>query len=311
METKLIRYIKDVATLECQLYTQNKLKNNLEWQINRLGKERYYDEPILQKPDWDKSMSLFIAVLSFIVGFVIFFTLFVIVEIVPAKIIQNLPEFWKCLLLLSPIPIGFFTVYMPWYVINERKERKYQKFRYEKAIYEYNIAIANDNERVKREILVKKDMQKQLFNLKKSIGTTKSAINALYSINIIHPKYRDMVAVCSFYDYFDTGRCNAFTGPGGAYDTYETDLRFNRIENKLDVIISKLDEIIANQQYLGMLIRESNNALYRIEQQNKALLNSSNEIKENTELIEYNTRCSAQSSAVMEHLMVYNTLRSR
>lgn len=119
------------------------------------------------------------------------------------------------------------------------------------------------------------------------------------------------MAISSFYDFFDTGRCFSLTGPGGAYATYEEDIRFRRIETKLDVIINKLDEVIANQQYIGELMQEANSTLYRIEQTNNQIAQSVNHTAENSDLITFNTQCTARSAAVMEHISIYNFLKDK
>lgn len=73
----------------------------------------------------------------------------------------------------------------------------------------------------------------------------------LYDKNIIHEKYRGLIPVSSFCDYFDTGRCDTLTGHEGAYNLYEAELRQDRIIDKLESIEGKLDEIKKNQYYLA------------------------------------------------------------
>ncbi len=308
MSNKMISYMKDVATLECQLYTQNRLKDRLEWRIKRLGIKKNFEEPKIEK---SKSGDYFgLLPLSWLFGTLTW--IFVFMPLFPDNFFRKLSDFWSIFyLIVPPFLIRYGVIIIPWNIITSKKDKKIEQKRFDRKMVEYKENIRLDTIRVNRELIIKEELTKQYNMVLHEMSITKNSLGTLYNVDVIHPKYRNMVAVCSFYDYLDTGRCTALTGPGGAYDVYETDLRFNRIESKLDVIITKLDEIIANQQYLGRLIKESNNTLYRIEQQNKALMNNSDEIKENTELIEYNTRCSAQSSAVMEHIMVYNTLRSR
>ena len=78
----------------------------------------------------------------------------------------------------------------------------------------------------------------------------KQAVKArgkLYAYNIIHPKYRTHVAVTSFYEYLDTGRCTALQGADGAYNLYEAECRSNLIISQLNTIVTKLEEIKQNQ----------------------------------------------------------------
>ncbi len=69
-------------------------------------------------------------------------------------------------------------------------------------------------------------------------------LKAHYEKNLIHPKYRNFVAISQIYDYFDTGRCDKLEGPDGAYNLFESELRMNTIISDLRVIQQKLDEVI-------------------------------------------------------------------
>ncbi len=64
--------------------------------------------------------------------------------------------------------------------------------------------------------------------------------------------------MCSLYEYFISGRFTELTGPDGAYNRYETEIRLDRIITKLDVIIHKLDAIKANQYMLFTALQEGN-----------------------------------------------------
>lgn len=68
-------------------------------------------------------------------------------------------------------------------------------------------------------------------------------IRSLYAQGVVHPKYANFLAVCTLYDYLDTGRCTELAGPNGAYNLYESELRANTIISKLESIEGKLDDI--------------------------------------------------------------------
>lgn len=71
-----------------------------------------------------------------------------------------------------------------------------------------------------------------------------SALHKLaYSADVIFPKYRNIEAMTTMYEYFETGRCTSLKGPDGAYNLYETELRSKAIIGKLDVVSDKLDVI--------------------------------------------------------------------
>ncbi len=71
-----------------------------------------------------------------------------------------------------------------------------------------------------------------------------------YSVNAIFQKYRNLPALTSICEYLESGRCNELTGPNGAYNLYESELRQNAIIYQLDQLISNLESIRQNQYYL-------------------------------------------------------------
>lgn len=72
---------------------------------------------------------------------------------------------------------------------------------------------------------------------------TESVLDKLYAEGVLYKKYRDVVGVCSFYEYFDSGRCSTFDGYAGAYHTDEHDTPMKLIIRKLNEVIEKMDEV--------------------------------------------------------------------
>lgn len=132
-----------------------------------------------------------------------------------------------------------------------------------------------------------------------SIIEIENTLKKVYSQNIIHPKYRDFVAVAQMYEYIDTGRCTELEGPDGAYNLFESELRQNLIIEKLDIIIEKLDELNRTMSYIASSIDYTNVLLTNV-------CNSLNTIETNTAitasnsaLTAYNTQCTAYNSEMM------------
>lgn len=73
-----------------------------------------------------------------------------------------------------------------------------------------------------------------------TISNSEKLLTQLYAQDIIHPKYRNFLAIAQIYEYFDTGRCTELGGANGAYNLYESELRQNIIIDRLDVIVSQL-----------------------------------------------------------------------
>lgn len=77
------------------------------------------------------------------------------------------------------------------------------------------------------------------------------AKNKLLSINVIYPNYRDVFALSSFYEYFNSERCYLLEGPDGAYNLYEAERRSDAVST----FFCKLEDINKKQV---VLYREAN-----------------------------------------------------
>lgn len=101
----------------------------------------------------------------------------------------------------------------------------------------------------------------------------------LLSYNIIYEKYNDIVAWTSIYEYLDSERCYDLSGPDGAYNLYESEIRANIIISKLDTIISKLDEIKQNQFMLYGIMKEIKKAVFGLNEVVTDMLGELKQIK--------------------------------
>lgn len=122
----------------------------------------------------------------------------------------------------------------------------------------------------------------------------------LLNLEIVYKKYNTLAAYATFYDYFKSGRCTTLEGANGAYNLYETELRQDIIIDKLDTMISSLEEIKKNQFMLYTQMKESKKTLDDLnDSMNKVsqTLISTNKQLENVERISmlsaYNTAATA------------------
>ena len=89
-------------------------------------------------------------------------------------------------------------------------------------------------------------------------------LSRVYNIGVLFPKYHNINAVCSIYEYFVSGRCSQLTGHEGAYNLYESEIRANLIIEKLDDRILSLERIKGNQYMLYSAINEGNRKMDRL-----------------------------------------------
>jgi len=121
----------------------------------------------------------------------------------------------------------------------------------EKAKRDEERRVESENRKNEEEYKAKVKLIKKSFELTRSevnklnapIREAQATLEKLYSLNIIFPKYRNLAATCTILEYLESGRCDKLEGPDGAYNLFESELRQN-------LIISKLDEVIENLQYI-------------------------------------------------------------
>lgn len=107
-------------------------------------------------------------------------------------------------------------------------------------------------------------LQGQQEELEKSLSESRSCLQKIYEKNIIFPKYRNLVMVCSLYEYICAGRCTELEGHEGAYNILETEIRLDRIISQLNLVVSNLEQIKRNQFMLYSAVQESNQRLSQI-----------------------------------------------
>ena len=118
-----------------------------------------------------------------------------------------------------------------------------------KRIENNNRHIREKNEKVKYWIKEETEaLQNEYNKLSRKLEETQDTLLQMYSLDVIFPKYRNIIAVSSFYEYLLSGRCDKLEG---AYNIFESELRMNLIINKIDDVIKHLEKI---EQHILMLL---------------------------------------------------------
>lgn len=169
---------------------------------------------------------------------------------------------------------------------------KYNKYvqkmkQYNNYVLHHNQGVSALRKSVKDKIIYK------MHQIEKYCLETENVLEKMYSINIIYPKYQNLVAVGMFCEYFDSGRCVTLEGHEGAYNIYENEIRQNIIISKLDDIIYKLDSIERNQYFVYQAIQNSNKTIKKI---SKELLSQIDRIEENQYLNSYYSKVAAKNT---------------
>ena len=132
---------------------------------------------------------------------------------------------------------------------NQNQEQVYQS---KVAVYRQNMASFTDKCEKSRESIVEAG------------NNLKNTLEQVYSVDVIYPKYRNLVAVTMIYEYLASGRCSELEGPNGAYNLYEMELRQNIIIGQLSSILDRLEQIRSNQFTLYNELEKSNQESARL-----------------------------------------------
>ena len=135
---------------------------------------------------------------------------------------------------------------------------------------------------------------------------TYAARNELYAYDIVFGKYRNPVALSSFYEYLMSGRCSALEGADGAYNIYESEIRANRVIAQLDTVISSLEDIKENQYMMYQEMCNTNAQLSRLNSTMDQALTSIQSIETNTTKIAENSDVIAHNTAVTAYYSKVN-----
>ena len=229
-------YLKKVLELELAIYKSNRI-------IEKLSRIK---EPILEEQKEDKTAltnpksHVNTAVFGLVIGIILF--------ILSVFFIGFSEEDWW------EIPAGFlfttgFGAYLldgiakdKEYIKNINKEIDNSKKKYEEQKRE------NEN-KYKKQVAYYLGIKGTLTIIENANSKLQNTLTRAYNKNIIYDKYRNLIAISTMSEYFETGRCDSLGGPNGAYNLFEQEIRQNIIINNLNDILVKLDTI-KNNQYL-------------------------------------------------------------
>lgn len=118
--------------------------------------------------------------------------------------------------------------------------------------------MLKDQQRVKLENIKKEVLKAELSQMRELNAASKKTLEQIYDKNIVFPKYRNMVMVCSLYEYVCTGRCDTLEGHEGAYNLLELEIRLDKIVTGLDRVIELLGRIQQSQYMVYSAIQDAN-----------------------------------------------------
>lgn len=151
--------------------------------------------------------------------------------------------------------------------------------RYSNKLKKYNKEIEKIDETNANQIILynqnKAIIDDRISNVKKDLKDVEKTMSKYYDLDVIYPKYRNLVALTTFIEYLESGRCKSLYGYTGCYNVYEQELRQNTIIGKLDQVLIQLDQI-KKVQFATYLAIQQSNAIQ------SAMLNTCNEMLDET-----------------------------
>ena len=190
-------------------------------------------------------------------------------------------------------------------IANKRMNQTNQT-EYQNKMKKYTQLIQSDKDRVAKEIATKKYFQSEVERLANLQNETQKALDALYNVGVIYPKYRHLIAVAMFCEYIQSGRCSELEGANGAYNLYETELRQNIIIDSLQKIISLLEDIKKTQYLIYGAMVESNristDTNYQLGIIQNEIIAGQQNVKASAELAAFYARETARNSRILVDL---------
>ena len=191
---------------------------------------------------------------------------------------------------------------IPYLIYRNKKTKKVQaeydaailqnQTAYDQAMCEYRKQLSSYESNHKAEVravnLNNEHLDSQIAVLQANMDLSQATLNQLYDLNIIYKKYRNLVAITMFCEYYDSGLRTELEGTTGMYDLYEQQLMGKQIINELStvnkhlqtiswqmgVISHQLTGIQQNQLMLYEEVAEGNSIARAIRQGTEQLLNN-------------------------------------
>ena len=129
---------------------------------------------------------------------------------------------------------------------------------YKLQMQQQSSDVQREEQRYQQAVQLVPYLDQLIAESQRKLTDTRELLQKAYDKGLLYGKYRNFVAVCSICEYLESGRCSELSGPDGAYNLFEMEIRMNLVITQLNSVISKLDQIQANQVMLYDAISAGN-----------------------------------------------------
>jgi len=301
---ELKKYLEAVIEIEKSIYTQESVISEIDDNIASLGRSQRF--PKIEPPRKGGSevySYLAIAGTFLVVG----------VPLILLGTCLGGDFLFDCLsgpLLILSIPaiIGAIIAVIVFFrkLAEEKRDYRNAVTEYKRKIARQNSQKIRDKERVNNELLfIAPRLVEQREMLMDKLMESRRVLQEIYALDVIYIKYRNIVAACSFYDYIMSGRCNTLEGHEGAYNIFENQIRLDLIISKLDVVISKLEDIKENQFMLYHALSEGNELTSKLINNVQALSRSVDYNAKQTAIAAQNSQWAAEELSSLKRIKLF------
>lgn len=147
--------------------------------------------------------------------------------------------------------------------ISRNKQAEYDA-EHKIRLEEYDRQKSNDDNRVRHEMFLKSQVQKEIDSLEAKYKESCTRLEDFYSYNIINKNYRhNIVAIASFYQYLEEKSTYSLefdqkTSDKGAYNIYREESQRGIIISQLSQVLTKLDQLMENQRVIQSILKDAN-----------------------------------------------------
>lgn len=284
-------YLMHVYEMEKSLYEQKRIMDQLEKSIRTINGQMQLKPEMAYEQESSMSDSIVKAIICAISAVLIYC----------AYLFLKSPEggapdwfLFGMQVVIGILSCGaLVTIYMGYINVNNTNQ-------YNKEVRAANNKYMEEYQTWQHRLQKKKGVLSNEYNmLNKERQNTKEVLEKFYSINVIFPKYRNLPAISSIFEYMLSERCYELTGHEGAYNLYENELRLGHIISTLDSIQSDINEIKHNQRMLYEVVVQSKNVTEKLLKQEIINGQILYDIRQDAEIIQYNQ---AQIAKRVEHI---------
>ncbi len=244
---ELLQYLDRAIALESSIYGQSQIIDEYNVAMEKCNPPAFVKEEAKLTPEPEMPDSLAAAVVGMIMGGILILGgLAVWANGAPAAV-------YVVLISIGAIPFGIgCCTCMSW-----REKCKEVAEQNRVAIERVNELNQRKEQECEKALPVwQHSLEEGRAQLNRPLQETTEILNKLYSSDYIYPKYRNLPALTSIYEYLVTGRCDELSGPHGAYNLYEDEVRKDTIISKLSDVVANLEKIRGNQYMLYECIRD-------------------------------------------------------